>query len=285
MKRIAFLRRLLLLAALGFAVFLILSVRPQGTRPQLGTVDVAETLVKEIGAVRDRMRFRDFQFEEDRGDGEGFRLRASEAIGYRETGEDYFRLKDVVVEFRGKDPRAKGLVVGAPRAEFKQSTRAMKVFDGVFVERQGLSLSALSFRYDPTKKAFTSDGRVTVVQGRMIGLADKGMLESLNGSIVLDGAVQIGGHDAGGKPISVRAGNVTILKDGSLAATNGVTVKTGEILLRSQKADRGLVAGGESIRASGNVVFFLLPEETANRATLSRRKATASRSFVMPPGP
>lgn len=268
MRRITLLRRCLLLAALAFAVYLISSVRPTGTRPQKGGEEVAQTLLNEIGTARDRMRFRDFQFEEDRNDGEGFRLTASEAVGYREGGEDFFRLKDVVLEFRGSDPRSRGMVVGAPRAEFKQTSKAMKVFDGVFVERQGLSLSSLSFRYDPTKKALFSEGPVTVVQGRMIALAQKGLLESLSGSIVLDGSVTVGGHDPSGRALSIRARSVRVAKDGALSASGGVTVKSDDFIIRGDRVERGVVEAGESIQASGSVFFVLRPSREAGRVDL-----------------
>ncbi len=252
------LRKLSLVSAFAFLAYLILSIRPAGTRPRGTTGEVAETLVKELKGVRDQVRFRDFVYDEDRADGQGFRIKASEAIGFRELGDEFYRLKDVLLEFKGVDPRSRGLVVGAPRAEFKQTSKAMKIFDGVFIERDGISIQASRFNYEPSRRALASDGPVTFVQGRLVGRAKKGKLDALDSVIALDGDVVIAGFDHENRPLHVRAGSVILRKDGGLLASSGVTMKTEDLVLRSRDFQRGVENEVEGLKASGNACVLMV---------------------------
>lgn len=260
MRRRRTARRVVAAAALGFLAFLVLSVKPRGTRTRDVPGEVAETLVREAPGLRDRLRFRDFVYDESRKQEGTFRLRAAEAIGFSENGEDSFRLKDVEVEARGADA-ATPVFLRAPRAELNQNSRAVRVFDGVTLQGQDLTLRAAAVRYDPASKAFSSEGPVAAVRGRLVGSAAAGKVETRDGRMSLEGDVRLRGRDEKGRPVSIEAPLLVLGRDGALLASGGVSLKTDQLVLRSESLSRATEDGGDRLRAAGDARVLVVPRE------------------------
>lgn len=250
------------IAVLGFAflAFLVLSIRPRGSRPGRAGGEVAETLVREASGIRDRLRFRDFAYDESRDQQGSLRLRAAEAIGFSENGEELFRLKDVTVETRGADDGA-ALSLSSPRAELNQGSRAVRVFDGVTLHGEGLTLRAEALRYRPQDRTFVSEGSVSAVRGRLIGGADRGEVSTGDGRVRLEGAVRFRGRDETGRAIEMTAPGLLLGRDGALRAEGGVVVKTDDFLLRSATFSRDAESAGDLLRAAGRPELTLWPRE------------------------
>lgn len=250
------------LAVLGFAVLvsLVLSVRPRGSRPGRAGGEVAETLLREATGIRDRMRFRDFAYDESRDRQGSLRLRAAEAIAFSENGEDFFRLKDVTVETRGAADTPT-LALSAPRAELNQGSRAVRVFDGVTLRGEGLTIRSEALRYRPEDRTFASEGPVTAVRGRLVGGAERGEVSTGDGRVRLDGHVRFRGRDETGRVVEMASPELVFGRDGSLRAAGGVLVKTEDFLLRSETFSRDAEAPGDRLRAAGAAELLLLPGE------------------------
>lgn len=262
MKHVETVRRALLVLSIAFLVLMGLSIRPAGTRPLEAGGEVAETLVREAAGLRDRIRFRDFVWDEQRKEGGGYRLRAAEALGFPDSGDEVFRLKDVRFE-TAEDEAGRNVSLSAPRAEFRQSSREVRVFDGVSIEGQGVRLRSASFRYDPGKRTFTSGEAVTALRGELVARADHGVLETGAGSIRLAGSVRVRGRDPSGRLLDLAAPEAVLRKGGSVEATGGVVVKTPEALLRARSFERTAMdpaaGGGDRMKAWGEAFVLALP--------------------------
>lgn len=251
-------RRAIAAIAAAFVVFLGVSYRAPGPRARRAHGGVADTLRGELDpAVRDQLRFQGFVYESQGADQGTFRLRASEAIGFRAAGDMTFRLKDLVFESREK---AEGpeVTITAPRAEFTQGTKALRVFDGFRLGGAETGLRGEAFRYDPVRKTFTSSGPVTAIHGELVGAARAGELGTKQGSLVLTGDVRMHGPFEG-RPLDLAAPSVTLLKKGDLHATGGVVAKAGDFVLRAAELDRQIVEGGDLFVARGGARLLLSP--------------------------
>ena len=147
-------RLLIGFAAGAYLFYLGWTVRPTGARPKELAGQVAATLAKEAAGIRDRLRFRDFVYD-DHSEGGSYRIKASEALGFSSDGDDVFRLMDVRVETSGQEGRP-GVALRAPRAEFRQGTKALRVYEGFTMEGETASLRGASFRFDPARREFLS---------------------------------------------------------------------------------------------------------------------------------
>jgi len=259
-KKLARLFVRLLLAA--FAVVVAISYRRPPTRTAHVKEEVAPSLASETPeGSRDRMRFRGFDYVETRADEGTYRLRASEAVGYEERGEPRFRLKDVVFESQESGP-GHTVTITAPRAEFAQRSRAVRIFDGVRIAGEGTTLNGASFLYEPVSRIFRSEGPVQAARGALVGSAEKGHLQTRDGLLVLRGRVRMRGRVESGRALDLRAPLVKMGRDGTLRAEDGVVVRTDEAVLRSRLFERLPEGGGDRLRAQGKA-WVLLAEETA----------------------
>ena len=249
-------RRGILVLALAFVVYVGLSIRPSGARTKELSGQVAETLAKEAEGIRDRLRFRDFVYDESRVDGATFRIRASEAIAFSSEGDEVYRLKDVHFE----TPKGEGrpaLALMAPRAEFHAGTKALRVFDGVTLEGEALSLRSASFRFEPSRREFLSEGPVTMVRGRLLATAEKGILETEGGRVRMEGKVRMAGHAEDGRFLRMAAAMLLLRRDGSLLAKGEVMVQTLDSILRSESVERVPDGEGDRLRATGPTTLSL----------------------------
>ena len=136
----------------------MLSYRKPGARTEGAKDPVAETLLAEANGARDRMRFRDFQYDETRESEGRYRVTATEAVRFDEKSGRVFRLKDVVFESR-ESKEGRTVSIRAPRAELAEGSRAFRVFDGVEVAGEEMRVTGESFRYDPVRRQLASGGR------------------------------------------------------------------------------------------------------------------------------
>ncbi len=255
------------IAAAAYVLFLAWAVRPTGARPKELAGQVAATLAKEAVGIRDRLRFRDFVYDDNR-EGGSYRIRASEALGFSSNGDDVFRLMDVRVETPGQEGRP-GMVLRAPRAEFQQGTKALHVYDGVTIEGEAASLRGTSFRFDPVKREFLSEGPVTMVRGRMLAHAERASLETRDGRVRLEGNVRMAGTAEEGRFLGLAAPVVTIQRNGTLLASGGVWVRTPEAVLRSESLERIPDATGDRLHTSGETMVLFLSGDGARRPILA----------------
>ncbi len=250
-----------------YLLYLGWAVRPMGARPKELAGQVAATLAKEAAGIRDRLRFRDFVYD-DHSAGGSYRIRASEALGFSSDGDDVFRLMDVRVETGGQEGRP-GLTLRAPRAEFKQGTKALRVYDGVTMEGETAALRAASFRFDSVKREFLSEGPVTMTRGRMVGHADRGTLETGDGRVRLEGHVRMGGMAEQGRFLDIAAPSLTVNRSGTMLASGGVRVRTSDAVLRSETVERVSDAAGDRFRTSGETTVLFLSGDAARRLLLA----------------
>lgn len=255
------LRRVLAFLALGgFPLFVIVSYRPSGARTDQARQEIAETLLRESGDVRDRLRFEEFDYSETEGNAEVYRLKAAEAIAFAEGADRTFRLKDVT--FQTRDPGSgRTAVVAAPRAEFVPSTKAFRVFDGVSIEGEGVGIRCISFRYDPVRKLLASEGPVTALREGLLATAREGSVESGAGLLRFRGAVRVGGEDDQGRRISLSADEVDLARGGGFSARGTVVLKTDDLLLRASEAVRDVIGPTDRLTALGSVTAILIPAE------------------------
>lgn len=258
------LRVALLVAAAAWLAFLVLSIRPRAAVPKaVGGPGVAESLVKELVAgTRDRLRLAEFVYDGTRDD-EIYRVRAAEALGFPSSGDDTFWLKDVVFESRQRGSR-RVVTVKAPRAEFRQASKSMRVFEGVFIQSEGVVVSATAFRYEPERKRFFSEGAVAAIRGELAMRADAGEVQTDVGALVLTGAVRVRGRDESGRALDVAAPRLTLARTGLVQADGGVVVKTDELILRSDRFERAADGAGDRLRGTGHAAAIVLP--TSSRA-------------------
>lgn len=253
------LRRVLAALALGgFPLLVAVSYRPSGARTEEATDVVAETLIREAGEVRDRLRFEDFDYSESEGEAEVYRLRAAEAIALGEGSDRTFRLKDVT--FRTRDAATgRTATLEAPRAEFVPATKAFRVFEGVRVEGEGVSVRSVSFRYDPQARLLVSDGPVTALHGGLVASSRAGSVETGAGVVRFREEVRVAGEDDRGRRVSLDAEEVDLTRGGGFAARGGVVLKTDELVLRGARARREASGDGDAVEASGEVRALLVP--------------------------
>ena len=194
MSRFARLGRVaVLVLAAAFALAVAVSYRKPGARPEGATDPVAETLVAEANGARDRMRFRDFQYDETRESEGRYRLTASEAVRFDEGGRRVFRLKDVVFESH-ESVESRVVSLRAPRAELAEGSRAFRVFDGVEVAGEDARMTGGSFRYDPQRRLLASEGPVDATRGGLVANARTGSVDTRDGRLVLDGDARLRGR-------------------------------------------------------------------------------------------
>ncbi len=254
--------------AAAFAVLVVLSYRKPGARTEGASDPVAETLIAEANGARDRMRFRDFQYDETR-EAEGrYRVRASEAVRFDEKGERFFRLKDVVFESQeGKEGQA--VSIRAPRAELTEGSRAFRVFDGVEVAGEEMRVTGASFRYDPARRLLASEGPVDATRGGLVANADAGSVDTRDGILVLDGNARLRGRGDEGRPVELRAPKVLVGRDGRLEASGGSVLKTDRFLLRAQTFLREARPEGSHLRATADARLLVPPDAGQPPAALT----------------
>ncbi len=253
--------------AAAFAVLVALSYRKPGARTEGARDPVAETLVAEANGARDRMRFRDFQYDETRESEGRYRVRASEAVRFDEKGERTFRLKDVVFE---SQERAEGQTVSirAPRAELVEGSRAFRVFDGVEVAGEETRVTGASFRYDPARRLLASDGPVDATRGGLVANARAGSLDTRDGVLALDGDARLRGRGDEGRPVELRAPKLLVGRDGRLEASGGAVLKTDRFLLRGQTFVREARPDGSRLKATTDARLLVPPERGQPPAAL-----------------
>jgi lipopolysaccharide export system protein LptA len=250
-----------------FALVVAVSYRKPGARTEDVKDPVAETLVAEANGARDRMRFRDFQYDETRESEGRYRVRASEAVRFDEKGEHVFRLKDVVFESQER-PRGQTVTIQAPRAELVEGSRAFRVFDGVEVAGEDTRMTGASFRYDPARRLLASDGPVDALRGGLVANADAGSVDTRDGVLLLDGNARLRGRGDGGRPVDLRAPRVLVGRDGRLEASGGAVLKTARFLLRGGTFVRDARPGGSRLRATEDARLLVPPERGQPPAAL-----------------
>jgi len=255
------LRRVLAFLTLGgFPLLVVLSYRPSGARTEEAREVVAETLLREAGGVRDRLRFEEFDYSESEGDSEVYRLRAAEAIAFAEGSDRVFRLKDVT--FRTRDEATnRTAVLEAPRAEFVPATKAFRVFDDVRIEGEGVGVRCVSFRYDPVQRLLVSEGPVTALRDGLVATARQGSVETREGVVRFREQVRVGGQDERGRRIALSADEVDLRRGGGFSARGAVVLKTDDLVLRGAEAEREVVGTGDRVTARGSVEVILVPRE------------------------
>lgn len=259
-KRLYLRRALAFLAVAGFPLLVVVSYRPSGARTLESREEVAETLLREAQGARDRLRFEDFDYSESEGDAEVYRLRAVEAIAFGEGSDRMFRLKDVT--FQSRDA-ASGRValVSAPRAEFVPATKAFRVFDGVRIDGEGVGIRSVSFNYDPMRKLLVSEGAVTAMRDGLVATALAGSVETAAGVIRFRDDVRLGGVDDRGRRIVLQAREVDLRRGGGFTARGSVVLKTDELLLRGDEAEREPLGDADRISARGEVEAVVIPRQ------------------------
>jgi lipopolysaccharide export system protein LptA len=244
-----------------FAVLVALSYRKPGARTEGARDPVAETLVAEANGARDRMRFRDFQYDETRESEGRYRVRASEAVRFDEKGERTFRLKDVVFESKERE-QGQTVSIRAPRAELVEASRAFRVFDGVEVAGEETRVTGSSFRYDPALRLLTSDGPVDATRGGLVANARGGALDTRDGVLVLEGDARLRGRGDEGRPVELRAPRVLVGRDGRLEASGGAVLKTDRFILRGQTFVREARTDGSRLKATAGARLLVPPDRT-----------------------
>ncbi len=252
-------RHLLVGLAVAWGLLLALLYRKPGARPAEKREEIADTLIAETGSVRDRMRFRDFEYLEMRGAGSRYRLVAAEALRYEEGWERKFRLKDVTFE-SGPEDAARGVILRAPRAEFSEGSRAFRVFEGVLISGQDALLRGEAFHYDPHDRSLVSEGPVTAERGRLVIRADAGTVRTQASVVLLSGHVRLRGRADDGRALDLSAPRVELSQGGRIAAAGAETSVRGEgLVLRARALDRIPDGEGDRLRAEGEARLFLAP--------------------------
>ena len=253
-------RALAFLAFGGFPLLVVLSYRPSGARTLEAREEVARTLLRESQGIRDRLRFEDFDYSESEGDAEVYRLRAAEAIAFAEGADRMFRLKDVT--FQSRDATTgRTAVVAAPRAEFVPSTKAFRVFEGVRIDGEGVGIRSVSFQYDPTRKLLVSEGPVTALRDGLVATALEGSVETAAGVVRFRNDVRLGGLDDRGRRFALSAREVDLRRGGGFSARGTVVLKTDELLLRGDEAEREPLGDADRLSARGSVEAILIPAQ------------------------
>lgn len=252
----------------AFVVFLLASYKRTGTKTSGGpTDDVAARLVSELKGERDQLRLRDFSWEKTRSDGRD-RLRAAEALGLSDRGEQVLRLLDA--RFESRDEGGRTVTLLSPRAEFKPLSKAVRVFEGFRIEGEGTAVRGDSFRYDPNSREFLSDGPVTALRERLLAHADSGSVETRNGKISLAGNVSVRGEEESNDPIEMTAPRAELSRNGTITAHGGVIVKTGKAVLRGESLDRTVEESGDRLRTQRGATLLLLPKDQLEAPLLAR---------------
>lgn len=253
------LRKFLVVLASAWAILLVVLYRKPGTRPAEAHEEIAGTLAAEAGPVRDRMRFRDFEYVETRGTEGRYRLVAAEALRFEKDWERRFLLKDVTFE-SGAAGASPGVRLAAPRAEFSEASKAFRVFDGVEIAGEESRLWGEAFRYEPVRRELVSEGPVTAQRGRLVIRADTGTVRTEEGTVVLSGRVRLRGRTSRGEPLDLDAPRLELLRGGLISASGeGTVVRSKGLVLRTRALDRTREAEGDRLRAVGESLLFLAP--------------------------
>ncbi len=256
-KRIA--RRAVAAAGVAWLAILFLTYRKPGARPADSRGEVADTLVAEVGAVQDRMRFRDFEYVETRGTEGRFRLRAAEALRFEENWERKFRLKDVEFEAT-PEGAARPVRLFAPRAEFVERSKAFRVFDGVEIVGEESTLRGPSFRYEPAGRMLVSEGAVTAERGRVVISADAGTVRTNDGVVLLGPGVRLRGRGEDGRPTILASPRLELSRGGRILADGEGTVLRSEgFAVRSRTLERTKEGEGDRVRSSGGAGLLVAP--------------------------
>lgn len=249
-------RGLAFLALGGFPLLVVLSYSPSGARTLETREEVAGTLLRESQGIRDRLRFEDFDYSESEGNAEVYRLRAAEAIAFAEGADRMFRLKDVTFQSR-EASTGRIAVVAAPRAEFVPATKAFRVFEGVRIDGEGVGIRSVSFQYDPTHKLLVSEGPVTALRDGLVATALDGSVETAAGIIRFRNHVRLGGLNDQGRRFALSAREVDLRRGGGFSARGTVVLKTDELLLRGDEAEREPLGEADRLSARGSVEAIL----------------------------
>jgi len=252
-------RRFLVALGAGWILLLGFLYRKPGSRPAEIREEIAGTLVAEAGSVRDRMRFRDFEYVETRGAEGRYRLLAAEALRFEKDWERKFRLKDVMFE-SGAATASPGVRLYAPRAEFSEASKAFRVFDGVEIRGEESRLFGDSFRYEPSTRELVSEGPVTAQRGRLVIRADAGTVRTEEGTVVLSGRVRLRGRGDGGEILDLASPRLELSRGGRIAAAGDETVaRSTGLVLRARTIDRMREPEGDRLRAAGHALLFIAP--------------------------
>jgi LPS export ABC transporter protein LptC len=261
-------RAAVLALAAAFALLVVLSYRKPGARTEGAKDPVAETLLKEANGARDRMRFRDFQYDETRESEGRYRVTASEAVRFDDQGNRLFRLKDVVFESReSRDGRT--VSIRAPRAELAEGSKAFRIFDGVEVAGEEMRVTGESFRYDPARRLLASNGPVDATRGGLVARANAGSVDTRDGVLVLDGDARLRGRGDEGRPVELRAPRVVVGRNGRLEASGGAVLKTDRFLLRGGTFVREATPEGSHLRATTDARLLVPPDRGQPPAALA----------------
>jgi lipopolysaccharide export system protein LptA len=262
-------RAAVLVLAAAFALVVVFSYRKPGVRPEGATDPVAETLLAEANGARDRMRFRDFLYDETRESEGRYRLRASEAVRFDDKGRRTFRLKDVVFESRESAQASRVVSIRAPRAEFIEGSRAFRVFEGVEVAGEETRMTGDSFRYDPAHRVLASEGPVDATRGGLVANARTGSVDTRDGRLVLEGAARLRGRGDRGRPVELSAPKVVVSRDGRLEASGGAVLKTDRFVLRGETFVREALPEGARLKATTDARLLVPPGRTQPPAMLT----------------
>jgi lipopolysaccharide export system protein LptA len=252
----------------AFALLVVFSYRKPGARTEGARDPVAETLLAEANGARDRMRFRDFQYDETRESEGRYRVTASEAIRFDDQGSRLFRLKDVLFESR-ESREGRTVSIRAPRAELTEGSRAFRIFDGVEVAGEEMRVTGASFRYDPARRLLASDGPVDATRGGLVANANAGSVDTRDGVLVLDGDARLRGRGDEGRPVELRAPRVLVGRNGRLEASGGAVLKTDRFVLRGATFVREATPEGSHLRATTDARLFVPPDRGQPPAALA----------------
>ncbi len=261
-------RAAVLVLGVAFALLVVLSYRKPGARTEDAKDPVAETLLAEANGARDRMRFRDFRYDETRESEGRYRVTASEAVRFDDQGNRLFRLKDVLFESReSRDGRT--VSIRAPRAELAEGSRAFRIFDGVEVAGEEMRVTGASFRYDPARRLLASEGPVDATRGGLVASADAGSVDTRDGVLVLDGDARLRGRGDEGRPVELRAPRVLVGRNGRLEASGGAVLKTDRFVLRGETFVREATPVGSHVRATTGARLLVPPDRGQPPAALA----------------
>ncbi len=271
-------RALVLVLAGAFAVVVVVSYHKPGARTEGARDPVAETLVAEAHGARDRMRFRDFQYDETR-EAEGrYRVTATEAVRFDEKGERVFRLKDVVFESRESKDGADGLHSRTARRAHRGIARVPRLRG-----RRGRRGGHARHRALPsatTRRAASSPptGRSTRRAAASSRTRTPAPSTRATGFSSLEGDARLRGRGDEGRPVELRAPRVVVGRNGRLEASGGAVLKTERFVLRAATFVREAQPEGSHVKATTDARLLVPPERGQPPAAAHGRSATCSTS-------
>ncbi len=222
-------RALVLVLAAGFAVLVVLSYRKPGARTEEASDPVAETLVAEANGARDRMRFRDFQYDETRESEGRYRVTADRGGALRREGRarvpaEGRRLRVAGVEGGpdGLDPRAARRAHGGVARVPASSTASRS---------PGRTRASRAPPSATTRRAASSPptGRSTRRAEASSRTRTPAPSTRATASSLLDGDARLRGRGDEGRPVELRAPRVLVGRDGRLEASGGAISEDGSV--------------------------------------------------------